>query len=82
MNKRQRVSVVIPTKNNVDTIGECLSSLMPYWEQGYIDEIIVVDAHSTDGTVEVVRNFPVRLRFDERQGEYVAREIGWRNANG
>ena len=74
---------MIPTKNNVDTIGQCLSSLMPYYEQRYVSEIIIVDAHSKDGTLETVKDFPVKLLFDEGiNNPYFAREIGWRNAKG
>jgi ubiquinone/menaquinone biosynthesis C-methylase UbiE/GT2 family glycosyltransferase len=75
------VAAVIPTKNNVHTIQACLSSLMPYRERGLIDEIIVVDAHSSDGTLEIVRDFPVTLIFDEGVRPYFAREIGWRRTS-
>lgn len=72
-------SVVIPTRNSAPTIGECLSSLMPYYKQGHISEIVVVDAHSTDSTLEIAEDFPVKLLFDEGHGDYIARDIGWRN---
>ena len=77
-----KTSVVISTKNNVGTIKQCLSSLMPYYEQGYISEIIIVDAHSTDGTLEVVKNYPVKLVFDGGSVYAIAIDIGWRNAEG
>ncbi|MFC1943692.1 glycosyltransferase [Chloroflexota bacterium] len=77
-----KTSVVISTKNNVGTIEQCVSSLMPYYKQGYISEIIIVDAHSTDGTLEVVKNYPVKLVFDEGRIYAIAIDIGWRNAEG
>jgi glycosyltransferase involved in cell wall biosynthesis len=77
-----KTSVVIPTKNSAATIGKCLTSLMPYYEQGYIGEIVVVDGHSTDGTLEIIKKFPVKMLFDEGHGEYVARDIGWRETSG
>lgn len=77
-----KTSVVIPTKNNIDTIDRCLSSLMPYYEGGYIGEIIVVDGNSTDGTLDVVKRYPAKLLFDEGRGFNVACEIGWRNSKG
>ena len=80
--RKMKTSVVITTKNNGTTIMQCLASLMPYYEQGYISEIVVVDAHSTDGTLEVVRSFPVKLLFDEGTSAYFARDKGWRNSKG
>lgn len=77
------VSVVIPTKNNIDTIEKCLASLMPYYNEGYISEIVVVDGHSTDGTLEVFKKYPVTVLSDEgKKNPGLAYDIGWRNAKG
>jgi len=76
------VSVVVPTKNNVSTIGQCLSSLMTYMKQGYINDIVVIDANSVDGTLGVINNYPVKLYFDYGKGFNVACDIGWRNSKG
>lgn len=77
------ISIVIPTKNNISTIDRCLSSLMPYYEQGYISEILVVDGHSTDGTLEVIENYPAKVIFEEGKGNIgTAYDIGWRNTQG
>ncbi len=80
-----KTSVVVATRNNAATIGRCLASLVPYYQQGYISEIVVVDARSTDGTAEIARGFPVRL-LPYGGGEpvftYYARDIGWRNTFG
>lgn len=48
-----RVSVVLPTLNEAETIGEVLKRLKLMG----VDEIIVVDDGSTDGTIEVVKSF-------------------------
>ncbi|MFC1928291.1 glycosyltransferase [Chloroflexota bacterium] len=77
-----KTSVVIATKNNISTIEVCLSSLMLYYKQGYINEIVVVDAHSTDGTLEVIKNYPVKLVIDEGKVYAIAEDIGWRNSEG
>jgi len=77
-----KTSVVIATKNNIGTIDRCLSSLVPYHKQGYISEIVIVDGHSTDGTLEVIKEYPVKLLFDEGTTYSEARETGWRNAGG
>lgn len=53
-----RVCAVIPAYNEVEDIGRVLTVLC---QCSTLDEIIVVNDASTDGTAEVVRKFPVRL---------------------
>lgn len=47
---RRRVSVVIPAKNEAGNIGWVLERLPPD-----VDEVVLVDGHSTDGTIEAAR---------------------------
>lgn len=52
MNKeRQNISVIVITKNEERNIVECLQSV------AWADDIVVVDAQSTDRTVELVARF-------------------------
>lgn len=51
-----RLSIFIPTRNEAKYIGTTLAQFEPFWEK-YDLEIIVSDAHSTDGTVEIVQHF-------------------------
>ncbi len=53
------VSVIIPTRNEEGCIGRLLSE-MP---RDIIDEIIIVDGHSTDGTVKEVKS---QLKPDDK----------------
>jgi glycosyltransferase involved in cell wall biosynthesis len=49
------VSVVIPTKNSAKTLRQCLESVK---KQDYENtEIIVVDNHSTDDTLEIAKQY-------------------------
>jgi glycosyltransferase involved in cell wall biosynthesis len=77
-------SVVIATQNVARVIGQCLDSLLPYYQHGYIKEIIVVDGLSEDGTTEIVNKYPVKLLFDEYRNPYIfsiPRNIGWQAAS-
>jgi glycosyltransferase involved in cell wall biosynthesis len=86
--------VVITTRNSARTIGRCLESLVPYYRRGDIAEIVLVDGHSTDGTVEIARPYPVTLLLEEGTESYEdttirilystyhALDQGWRNASG
>jgi glucosyl-3-phosphoglycerate synthase len=47
------ISVCLPAKGCAATIGPIVDALTPLREAGAIDEIVVIDASSTDGTGEV-----------------------------
>ncbi len=49
------ISVCLPARECVATVGEIVARLLPLRDIGAIDEIVVVDAASRDGTAEVAR---------------------------
>ena len=51
--KRDTVSVVLPTRDVAGTIGGVLDCLLPLQARGLVDELVVVDAASGDGTAEI-----------------------------
>lgn len=55
------ISAVIITYNEAEVIVPCLQSVVDW-----VDEIVVVDMHSTDGTREIVVRYPTRLLDHER----------------
>ncbi|MBI4491344.1 MAG: glycosyltransferase family 2 protein [Chloroflexi bacterium] len=55
-----QVSVVIRAKNEARFIGETLAAVLDQVGTDSL-EVIVVDSGSTDGTLELVRRFPVQL---------------------
>lgn len=59
-----RVSVIIPTKNEVEAIGRVLADLPP----DLITEVIVVDSNSTDGTPEIAARMGARVIREPRRG--------------
>lgn len=75
-----KVSVIVPVKNAEKKIIKCLDavftqSLFPY-------EVIVVDGHSTDNTVNNARNFDIVLFYENYGTVGGARKIGVENAKG
>ncbi|MHC1777274.1 MAG: glycosyltransferase [Lentimicrobium sp.] len=49
------VSIIIPVRNEKSSIGRCLSGLLIQDYPGQLMEIIVVNDHSVDDTLEIVR---------------------------
>ena len=49
------ISVCLPARECAATVGAIVTALAPLLEVGAIDEIVVVDAASPDGTAEVAR---------------------------
>lgn len=52
----QTICAVIPTKDNIRTIQECLDSILPI-----TDNIIIVDSGSSDGTVELCEMYKTKV---------------------
>ncbi|MFZ0041719.1 MAG: glucosyl-3-phosphoglycerate synthase [Solirubrobacteraceae bacterium] len=65
------VTVIVPTKDCAETIGGVLrSTVAPLGAQGLVDELIVVDAGSGDGTAEIAATAGARvLQQDELLAE-------------
>ncbi|MBN1384055.1 MAG: glycosyltransferase family 2 protein [Elusimicrobia bacterium] len=59
-----KVSVIIPTLEEAGCIGKLLSEI----PKDIIDEIIVVDGHSKDGTADIVRNMGHKVIMQEGHG--------------
>ena len=70
------VSVVIPTYNRADLLGDAIASALA--QSVPPTEVIVVDDASTDSTADVVARFgtPVRYFRQERAGQSAARNFG------
>jgi glycosyltransferase involved in cell wall biosynthesis len=74
------VSVIVPVKNGASKIESCLKAIL---DQTYRPkEIILVDGHSTDGTVEIARKFPVKIIFENYHTIGGARQVGVYEAKG
>jgi glycosyltransferase involved in cell wall biosynthesis len=63
----EKVSVYVLTFNNERTIERCLASLQ------WVDELVIVDSYSTDGTVEICRRFTDQVyqrKWTNHQDQY------------
>jgi glucosyl-3-phosphoglycerate synthase len=58
--KRQTVTAVLPTREVADTVGSIVEALQRL--DGVIDQILVVDAASEDGTAELAERLGVEVR--------------------
>ncbi len=78
--KRPVVSVVIPTLNEAHN----LPLVLPYLPLNWIDEVILVDGRSTDGTVEVAKRLlpTIKIVLEKKKGKGVAMQSGFAAAAG
>jgi len=77
MAERQRLSVVILTKNEETRITRCLDSVT------WADEVIVVDGQSTDRTVDICRQYGARVISHAFEGSFATeRNLGLEHARG
>lgn len=78
-----KVSVIIPVHNEQMYIESCIKSVL---NQTYEDlEIIVVDDHSTDNSIDIVRNITddrIKILKSKSYGVSYARNKGIRNSTG
>ena len=75
-----RISVVIPVRNEAGKIEQCLKAVLSQSLKPH--EIIVVDGHSTDKTVEKVIQFPVKILYEDYHNRAGGCQIGVENAEG
>ncbi len=83
----QLVSIILPVRNQVRTVQECVRSLIgaKYARK----EILVVDGHSTDGTREILQSFRGQITVVEEEplrpgwiGKNWACHLGYKRAKG
>jgi glycosyltransferase involved in cell wall biosynthesis len=80
------LSVIIPTYNRAEVLAKALEGYLAQSSPALVQELIVVDDGSTDGTESVVReffgrsSFPIRYLRQRNQGPAAARNFGVREA--
>jgi CheY-like chemotaxis protein/glycosyltransferase involved in cell wall biosynthesis len=80
LDQRPSVSVVIPTLNE----AENLPLVMPYFPMNWVDEIILVDGRSVDGTVEIAKKLlpTIKIVLEKNPGKGAALQAGYEAAGG
>ncbi|MGH3319531.1 MAG: glycosyltransferase family 2 protein [Streptosporangiaceae bacterium] len=73
------VTVVLPALNEARNVGSVLDRI-----PSYVDEVVIVDGDSTDGTVDVARSHrpDVVVTREPRRGKGLALRAGFRAASG
>ena len=64
MTQKPKISIVIPTKNEEETIAKIIKAVKKYG-----DEILVVDGHSSDRTREIAAKNNVKVILDNGLGK-------------
>jgi len=77
-----KASLIIPAYNAGKTIVSCLESALSQSLPKEYYEIIVVDDGSNDNTLDIVKNYPVRLIAQSNKGPAAARNRGASEASG
>ena len=75
---RKKITVIIPTLNEV----ECIKSVLIELDQADVDEILVVDGYSDDGTAELVKKLGYKVIMQEGKGYGNAVNTGLKQAKG
>jgi len=75
-----KLSVIIPTLNEERHVGSLLSDIAAQTREP--EEVIVVDAGSTDATVPVVRRYPFARLLESEPPVACGRNLGGRSATG
>lgn len=81
MNK-EYISIIIPSFNEERYIGRCIQSITNCNYQEDRCEIILVDNASTDNTVEIAKNFGIKIFIDAKKNIGGLRNIGYHAAKG
>jgi glycosyltransferase involved in cell wall biosynthesis len=69
-----KISVVIPVKNEEEKITQCLEAVFSQSLKAH--EVIVVDGHSSDRTVVRAREFPAKVVYEDYGTVGGARQVG------
>jgi len=68
------ISVIVPVKNGASKIEDCLKGILDQTE--IPAEVLIIDGHSNDQTVEIAQKYPVKIFFEDYGTVGGARQVG------
>ena len=68
---KDRLSIIIPTKNEARSIGDIITKC-----RKYSDDIVIIDGHSSDGTREIALGMGAQVYLDAKKGKGSAIRLG------
>ncbi len=75
-----KASIVIPAYNEEDCIKRCIEAVL---NQNHKDlEVILVDDGSTDRTVNIAKEYSIKIVKGKHEGNSAAKNLGWKKAKG
>ncbi|HME54240.1 MAG TPA: glycosyltransferase family 2 protein [Candidatus Lokiarchaeia archaeon] len=74
-------SIIIPVFNSEKTIKQCLEAILDSKFNGN-REIIVIDDGSTDDSIDLIKDLPIKIIYQENKGSAAAKNLGAKNAQG
>ena len=72
MNLKERISVIIRSKNEERWIGHCIQSVIEFLDK---PEIIIVDNNSSDETIPIIKSFKEDPNFKVKKNNYTKIKI-------
>ncbi len=79
MYRQQKVSVILPTYNEKDSIRECINA---FFSTKVVDEVVVVNNNAAQGTKEEVEKTRAKQIFERKQGYGYSIRAGLKSAEG
>lgn len=76
------ISIIIPTLNSAAVLEKCLSSIVSQSYPKNKIEIIIADGGSTDGTLEIAKNYGAKIYNNPLKTGEAGKAIGVKKANG
>lgn len=77
---KEDISVIMPVKNDVKNVRTAIKDILN--QTAKPSEVIIIDGASKDGTVESIKDLPVKIIIEPRPGGSLARNIGIKKSKG
>ncbi len=78
--KEPKISVIIPVLNEAIGIGTLLDYILSI-NSKYISEIFLIDGGSTDGTIDILKDYNIKV-FSSKRGRAAQMNFGAKKASG